>query len=32
MPGDRFDDVVRLAGFEQSGDDGVSQVVEPQAC
>jgi hypothetical protein len=24
--------VVRLAGFEQSGDDGVSQVVEPQAC
>jgi hypothetical protein len=29
VPGDRFDDVLRLAGLQQIGDDGVPQVVEP---
>ena len=31
VPGDRFDDVIRLAGLEQPRDDGVPQVVESQA-
>jgi hypothetical protein len=31
MPGDRFKDVVWLAGLEEPGDDGVTKVVEAQA-
>ena len=31
VAGDRFDHVVRLAGLEEPGDDGVPEIVEAQA-
>ena len=31
VSGDRFDHVIRLAGLEEPGDDGVPEVVEAQA-
>ena len=31
VAGDRFDHVVRLAGLEEPGDNGVTEVVEAQA-
>jgi hypothetical protein len=31
MTGNRFDHVVRLAGLEEPGDNGVTEIVETQA-